>query len=102
MKDSRPANTVKIAISVSANTSPPIDISAGRLMWAMIAAIEKNRPILCANLFGGPGTSLGFAILCAKKRVAKIPIGLSVGPVATLAANPYASRISTHSSPVNR
>lgn len=65
------------------------------------AATENTRPIDWANLLGGPGTArFGLPIIGRIILVDSIPIGLSVGPVATLAKNPYARKNNSHGSMV--
>ncbi len=66
------------------------DVGESKTNIAIVAENDINNPINCANLLGGPGTSLlgdpstGTIIFVAKR-----PIGLKVGPVNTLARNPY-------------
>ena len=66
------------------------DVGESNTNSAIVAERDINNPINCANLLGGPGTSLvgdpraGTIILVAKR-----PIGLNVGPVNTRARNPY-------------
>lgn len=52
------------------------------------AVREKINPTNWANLFGGPATGRFLPIIGTNKRIAIWPIGLKVGPVATLAQNP--------------
>ena len=52
------------------------------------AVAEKINPIVCAKRLGGPGTNLvGLPNAGTITLVASRPIGLKVGPVATLARN---------------
>jgi len=57
----------------------------------------KEAPMPWANRFGGPGQYFGFQFnFGIKIRVTNCPRGLMVGPVVTLARNPYVKGIKTH------
>ena len=54
------------------------------------AVVEKISPIVCAKRLGGPATNLvGLPNAGTITLVASRPMGLKVGPDATLARNPY-------------
>lgn len=59
----QPIQNPKIDSSVEAkiiNATRITEITAAPLSHVTNAAIERNAPIPCANLFGGPGTYFGF------------------------------------------
>jgi len=74
------------------------DVGESNTNNAIVAERDINNPINCANLLGGPGTSLlgdpsaGTIIFVARR-----PTGLKVGPVNTLARNPYVIKRSKNS-----
>jgi len=90
--DSNEAKKHSIAIKYLA------DVGESKTNIAIVAKTDINNPINCANLLGGPGTGLlgdpstGTIIFVAKR-----PIGLKVGPVNTLARNPYVIKRSKNS-----
>jgi hypothetical protein len=74
------------------------DVGESNANIAIVAEKDINNPINWANLLGGPGTNLlgdpsaGTIIFVARR-----PIGLKVGPVNTLAKNPYVIKSSKNS-----
>ena len=90
--DSNEAKKHSIAIKYLA------DVGESKTNIAIVAETDINNPINCANLLGGPGTGLlgdpstGTIIFVAKR-----PIRLKVGPVNTLARNPYVIKRSKNS-----
>ena len=93
--DSSDAKKPSIAIKYFA------DAGESKKNTRMVAAEDNINPINCANLFGGPGTGLsGDPIAGTIIFVAMRPIGLRVGPVNTLAKNPYVINSSRNSFPV--
>ncbi len=93
--DSKDAQNPSIAIKYFAETGE------SKTNTRMVAAEDINNPINCANLLGGPGTGLsGDPIVGTIILVAMRPIGLRVGPVKTLAKNPYVINSSRNSFPV--
>ena len=93
--DSRDAKKPSIAIKYFAETGE------SKTNTRMVAAEDINNPINCANLLGGPGTGLsGDPIAGTIIFVAMRPIGLRLGPVKTLAKNPYVINSSRNSFPV--
>ena len=93
--DSKDAKNPSIAIKYFAETGE------SKTNTRMVAAEDINNPINCANLLGGPGTGLsGDPIAGTIILVAMRPIGLRVGPVKTLAKNPYVINSSRNSFPV--
>ena len=77
------------------------DVGESNTNIAIVAKRDINNPINCANLLGGPGTGLsGDPIAGTIILVAMRPIGLRVGPVKTLAKNPYVINSSRNSFPV--
>ena len=90
--DSSDAKKPSIAIKYFA------DAGESKKNTRMVAAEDNINPINCANLFGGPGTGLsGDPIAGTIILVATRPIGLRVGPVNTLARNPYVINSSRNS-----
>ena len=74
------------------------DVGESKTNIAIVAKKDINKQINCANLLGGPGTSLlGDPSAGTITFVAKRPIGLKVGPVNTLARNPYVIKRSKNS-----
>ena len=72
---------------------------SGRLKTANDKKIprENNVPTSWANLLGGPATRFSFFIIKGTtNRTAICPMGLSVGPVNTLAIKPYNMKAESH------
>jgi len=74
------------------------EVGESKAIIATVADAEITSPTNCANLLGGPGTSLvGDPNIGTMTLVARRPIGLKVGPVKTLAKNPYVMKMSNSS-----
>jgi len=94
LKTKQPAQNPSMDSNEAKKHSIPIkylaDVGESKKNIAKVANKDITNPINCANLLGGPGTGLsgdpsaGIMIFVTKR-----PIGLKVGPVNTLARNPY-------------
>ena len=94
----KPARDSKAAATMIKPSTAHVAVWSPKPNHRTTAAVENAVPIAWAKRFGGPGTGLGGPSLGATTRVASWPSGLRLGPVSTLAQNPYAIGASSQGS----